>query len=87
MSGYAVHHGRYVVTHDGWTLHVDHVPDDRILDLVVDAMRRARLTPSDTMTVVLHVDECDTIPTAEIHHAPVPHLRGETTTVVLPRPR
>lgn len=87
MSGYAVHHGRFVITHNGWTLHVDRIPDDRLLDLIVDAMRRARLTPDDVTAVVLHADESDTVPTAEIHHRAVPHLRGEMTRVVLRKPR
>lgn len=80
-------HGRFTVTHDGWTLHVDRIPDDRLLDLIVGAMRRARLVPDDVTCVALHADESDSIPWAEIHHREVPHLPGHTTRVILPRTR
>jgi len=65
---YRVDTGPYVHEHEGMRLHTDrqHI-DERMLAVIVTAMRRAGLTPSDVRTATVVLDECaDVVPHVEL---------------------
>ena len=78
---WTLHTGPHEVVTGEWTLHVDRIPDARMLALVVDAMRRADLTPEFVCAVTLHLDEGDLPPRIDIDHFARPTLERRTTTL------